>query len=133
MKKKKAKVTKKCIIKQDHLEWLENHQLILRSQQRFKTDAYNVYTQYVHKIALSSKDDKLNLFDKAKTYAYGTSTGIVCKEKILKYKWWLILEKFCCRCNKNRAQTKLAIHFISSLQNINNRRFWIKKKIHHLI
>ena len=54
-RRKKAKVTKKCIIKQDHLEWLENHQIILRSLQRFKTDAYNVYTQYVHKIALSSK------------------------------------------------------------------------------
>ena len=32
--------------------------MILRSQKRFKSEAHNVYTKNVNKIALSSNDDK---------------------------------------------------------------------------
>ena len=35
-----------------------NNEVILKSQQRFKTEAHNVYTKEVNKIALSSNDDK---------------------------------------------------------------------------
>ena len=72
------------------MKCLENDQIILRSQQRFASDAHNIYKEYIHKIALRNKDDRLSLFDKAKSYAYGTSTGIVSKEKLLRYKRWLI-------------------------------------------
>ena len=42
---------------------------ILKSQQRFKSDCHEVYTEEVNKIALTSNDDKrLQMFDKITTY-----------------------------------------------------------------
>ena len=35
-----------------------NNKIILKSQQRFKSDLHNVYTEQINKIALSSNDDK---------------------------------------------------------------------------
>ena len=59
----KAKGTKKCVIKRrlkfnDYKDCLLNNEIILKSQQRFKSEAHNVYTGEVNKIALSSNDDK---------------------------------------------------------------------------
>ena len=49
-----------------------NDKIILQSQQRFKSDRHNVYTEQINKIALISNDDKrLQTFDKITTYAYG--------------------------------------------------------------
>ena len=46
--------------------------IILKSQQKFKSDHHNVYTEEVNKIALSSNDDKrLQTFDRITTYPYG--------------------------------------------------------------
>ena len=60
---KKAKGTKKCVIKRilkfnDYKNCLMNNKAILKSQQRFKSEAHNVYTEEVNKIALSSNDNK---------------------------------------------------------------------------
>ena len=60
---KKAKGTKKCIIKWrimfvNYADCLFNDKIILKSQQRFKSDHHKVYTKKVNKIALSSNDDK---------------------------------------------------------------------------
>ena len=60
---KKAKGTKKCVIKKiltfnDYKNCLMNNKAILKSQQGFKSEAHNVYTEEVNKIALSSNDDK---------------------------------------------------------------------------
>ena len=60
---KKAKGTKKCIIKRELLfkiyeNCLFNDKIILKSQQRFKSDFHNVYTEQINKISLSSNDDK---------------------------------------------------------------------------
>ena len=42
---------------------------ILKSQQRFKSDCHEVYTEEVNKIALTSNEDKrLQMFDKITTY-----------------------------------------------------------------
>ena len=71
---KKAKVTKKCVIKrrlmfENYTDCLFNDKTILKSQQRFKSDCHNVYTEQINKIALSSNDDKrLQTFDKITTY-----------------------------------------------------------------
>ena len=47
-----------------------NDKTILKSQQRFKSDYHNVYTEQIKKIALSSNDDKrLQIFDNI-TYPY---------------------------------------------------------------
>ena len=67
---KKAKGTKKCVIKRklkfnDYKGCLLNNEIILKSQQRFKSERHDVYTEEVNKIALSSNDDKrLQTFDR---------------------------------------------------------------------
>ena len=76
---KKAKGTKKCVIKhrlkfKDYYDSLFKNKNILRTQQRFRSDHHNVYTEEVNKIALSSNDDKrLQTFDRITTYPYGES------------------------------------------------------------
>ena len=60
---KKAKGTKKCVIKRtlkfnEYKNCLLNNEIILRSKQRFKSEAPNVYKEEINKIALSSNDDK---------------------------------------------------------------------------
>ena len=49
-KKKKAKERKKCVIKrrlmfENYIDCLLNNKIILQSQQRFKNDHHNVYTE----------------------------------------------------------------------------------------
>ena len=90
---KKAKGTKKCVIKRiiefyDYKDSLRNNKIISKLQQRFKSEAHNLYTEEINKIALSSNDDKrLQTFDRITSYPYGTSTGKVFKIEILtKYK-----------------------------------------------
>ena len=56
-KHKKAKGTKKCVIKRrlkfnDYKNCLFNNEIILKPQQRFKSEADNVYTEEINKIAL---------------------------------------------------------------------------------
>ena len=74
---KKAKGTKKCVIKK-HLNFdlykkaLFNNETIRCSQQIFKSDYHNIYTQTVHKTALDNEDDKrIQSFDGIHTYPYG--------------------------------------------------------------
>ena len=60
---KKAKGTKKCIIDkmlsfEDYKNCLLNNGKVLRSQQRFRSEDHNVYTENINKIALSCDDDK---------------------------------------------------------------------------
>ena len=86
---KKAEGTKKCVIKRrlkfnDYKNCLLNNEIILKSQQRFKSERHDVYTEEINKIALSSNDDKrLQTFDIVTSYPYGTSTGKVCKTELL--------------------------------------------------
>ena len=81
----KAKGTKKCVIKrrvrfENSKDCLFNNKTILKSQQRFKSDCHDVYTEQINKIALSCNDDKrLQTFDKATTYPHGTNAFKVCK------------------------------------------------------
>ena len=74
---KKAKRTKKCVIKKmikfnDYKKCLLNGEIILKSQQRFISNKHDVYTEDVNKIALSNDDDKrIVLPDKISSYPYG--------------------------------------------------------------
>ena len=85
---KEAKGTKKCIIKRElmvenYKDCLFNDKTMLKSQQRFKSDRYDVYTEDVNKIALSSEDDKrLQTFDKNTPYPYGTNAFKVCESEM---------------------------------------------------
>ena len=86
---KKAKGTKKCVIKKEimsnnHIECLKEKKKILKKQQRFKSDAHNVDTEEINKVALSFEDDKrLISYDGITTYPYGISAGILCKQELL--------------------------------------------------
>ena len=86
---KKAKVTKKCVIKRglkfnDYKDCSLNNEIILKSQQRFKSEAHDVYTEEVNKIALSSNDDeRLQTYDVITSYSYGASAGKVSKTEML--------------------------------------------------
>ena len=60
---KKAKGTKKCVIKKmikfnDYKKCLLIDEVILKSQQRFISKKHDVYTENINKIALSNNDDK---------------------------------------------------------------------------
>ena len=52
----------------DYKDWLLNHKIILKSQQIFKSEAHNVYTEEINKITLSSNDDKRLQTDDPKTF-----------------------------------------------------------------
>ena len=86
---KKDKGIKKCVIERvlrhwDYKNFVLNNEVILKSQQIFKSEAHKVYTEKVNKIALSSNDDKrLQTYDRITTYPYGSSPGKVCKTPIL--------------------------------------------------
>ena len=74
---KKAKGTKKCIIKRmikfnDYKNFLLKDEVILKSQQRFISKKPDVYTENINKIALSNNYDKrIASSDKIKSYLYG--------------------------------------------------------------
>ena len=91
---KKTKGTKKCIVKREitfknYADALFNDEVIIRSQQRFRSYNHKVYTEEVNKIALSSNDDKrIQTFDKVTTFPYGTNVFKVCENEMLsKNKW----------------------------------------------
>ena len=75
---KKAKGTKKCVIKQklvfeNYKDCLFNNKTVYRSQKIFKSYYHFMYTEEVNKIALSTNDDKrLQAPDGITTYPYGT-------------------------------------------------------------
>ena len=86
---KKAKATKKCIVKKEtifknYADALFNDEVIIRSQKRFRSDHHKVYAEEVNKIALSSNDDqRIQTFDKVTTFPYGTNTFKVCENETL--------------------------------------------------
>ena len=73
---KKAKGTKKCLVKRDnsfdkYVDILFNDKELLKSQFTFKIDHHTIYTQKVNKIALNYFDDKrIQANDKITTYPY---------------------------------------------------------------
>ena len=74
---KKAKGTKKCVIKkmlkfEDYEKCLFDNEPMLKPQQRFKSENHEVYTENINKIALSSNDDKrIVALDGITSYPYG--------------------------------------------------------------
>ena len=75
---KKAKGTKKCVIKKmikfdDYKKCLLKDKMILKSRQRFISNKHDVYTENLNKIALSNDDDDKRIVssDKITSYPYG--------------------------------------------------------------
>ena len=86
---KKAKRTKKCVIKRilmvkKYKDCLFNNKIILILQQRLKSDDHNVQTEQINKIVLSVNDDmRLQTFDRIITYSYRTNVFKICKSEML--------------------------------------------------
>ena len=80
---KKAKGTKKCVIKKkikfnDYKKCLLDDEVILKSQQRFISKKHDVYTENINKIALSNNDDKrIVSSNKISSYPYRYKGEIV--------------------------------------------------------
>ena len=74
---KKAKRTKKCVIKkmlkfEDYKKCLFDNEPMIKSQQRFNSENHEVYTENINKIALSSNDDnRIVALDGIMSYPYG--------------------------------------------------------------
>ena len=74
---KKAKGTKKCVIKRktkfdDYKNCLLKDEILLKSQQRFISKKHDVYTEDINKIVLSNNDDKrIVSSDKITSCRYG--------------------------------------------------------------
>ena len=45
-------------LKENHKELTKNNKLILKTQQRFRSENHNVFTEEINKIALISNDEK---------------------------------------------------------------------------
>ena len=59
---------------------------MLKSQERFQSEAHFLYTVKVKKIALSSNDDKrLQTLDRITSYPYCANAGKVWKTELLEY------------------------------------------------
>ena len=86
---KKAKGTKKCVMKrrlmsENYTDSLFNDKIILKSQQRFKSDYHEVYTEGANKIALSSIDDnRLQTTDRITTYPHETNAFKACESEMM--------------------------------------------------
>ena len=66
---------------EDKKEFIKNR-LILKTQQKFKSERHTVFTEEINKIALSSNDDKrMQSIDSIETHAYGMSKDILCKKE----------------------------------------------------
>ena len=80
---KKAKGTKKCVIKKmikfnDYKKYLSNDKVILKSQQRFISKKHDAYTENINKIALSNNDDKIIVSsNKISSYPYRYKDEVV--------------------------------------------------------
>ena len=69
---------------ENYKDSLFNDKIILKSQQRFKSDHHKVYTEEVNKIALSSNDDKrLQTFDNITKYPNGKNAFKVCESEMM--------------------------------------------------
>ena len=59
--------------------------MILKIQQKFKSERYNVFTEEINKITLSSNNDKrMQPIDSIETYVYGTSKVLVGEKEEIK-------------------------------------------------
>ena len=80
----KETISKKNKIQADSLkEFVKNNKLILKTQQRFKSERRNVVTGEINKIASSSNDDNQSI-DSIETYVHRTSKDLVFKKEEIK-------------------------------------------------
>ena len=79
------KAMKRRVKLQDSKNCCIKKKVILRSQQRFKSEAHNVFTEKVNKNASFSDGKRLESFNKLKSYLSGTNVGQLCKKELLQH------------------------------------------------
>ena len=66
-------------------EFIKNNKVILKKQQRLRSEKHNIFTEEINKNALSSNDDKrMQSIDSIETYAYRMNKNLVCENKEIK-------------------------------------------------
>ena len=107
----------------------KDNKLLSKTQQRFKSEKRNVFTEEINKIALSSNGDKtIQSIDSILI----ASKDLVCKKR-RGWMWWYnkTIQKWltlmCYKRKHKRAYSTLATNSRSSLQIISNWRFWVWK------
>ena len=61
------------------------NKIIWQTQQRFKSESHNIFTEEIDKIALISNDDKrLQSIDLTETYGHVTSKDLISKKEEVK-------------------------------------------------
>ena len=69
-------------LKEDPKELIKNNKLILKTQQKFRSERHNIFTEEINKIVLSSNDDKImQLINSIETYTYDTSKDLISKKE----------------------------------------------------
>ena len=58
--------------------------MILKYQQRFRSEKINVFTEEVDKIALRANDDRIQSINSTETYTFKTSKDLICKKEEIK-------------------------------------------------
>ena len=72
-------------LKESHEKFIKNNKLMLKTQQRFKSQNHNVFAEDISIIALSLNDDKrIQSIVSIETHAYGTSKDLVCQKEEMK-------------------------------------------------
>ena len=106
-----------------------DNKTILKSQQRFKSDHYEVYKNEANKIALSSNDEKrLQTLDRITTYPHGTNAFKVCESEMM----MIVRDCFV----KNYADCPFCDEIILQQQqrqkitnvNMNDQFWWLRKR-----
>ena len=73
-------------LKKDHKKSIKNKKMILKKQQRFKSERHNVFTEEIDNIALSSNHHKrMRSIDSTETYPYGRIQDLVAEKEETKY------------------------------------------------
>ena len=74
--------------KKDYKEFIKKNRLILKIQQRFRSERHNIFTEEINKIALSSNIDEIiqsiDLMHMHMRHAYGTSKHLVIEKEEIK-------------------------------------------------
>ena len=71
-------------LKKGNKEFIKTNKLILKAEQRFRSEKHNVFTEEINKIALSLYDDKrMQSTDLIETYVYETKKVQLVKKKRL--------------------------------------------------
>ena len=72
-------------LKNVHKEFIKDNKLILKTQERFKSERHIVFTEEINKIALSLNYDKrIQSNDSIETYLYGTSKELLIEKAEIK-------------------------------------------------